>query len=228
VTGGAAVALAPAAESRGATWSEDGTIIYTPSGGPNTNLLKIPAGGGTPTPAVTLEEGESSQRWPHVLPGGRAVLFTSTRISGQGAAGGRFDDAQIIVQRLPEGQRTVVWRGGYFARYVPTGHVLYIHRGTLFALPFDVDRLESTGQPVPVLDGISASTTTGAAQLAFANDGTLIFLAGRSTGSEAPLVWLDRAGNTAPWCAETHPRLRSGAVVELEYPAEPLTALNHA
>ena len=48
------------------------------------------------------------------------------------------------------GQRKTVQRGGSHARYVPSGHIVYMHEGTLFAVPFDLKRLEVTGQPAPI------------------------------------------------------------------------------
>ena len=53
-------------------------------------------------------------------------------------------------------------RGGYHGRYLPSGHLVYMHEGTLFAAPFDLDRLELTGQPVPVLEGVTPIRERGA------------------------------------------------------------------
>jgi hypothetical protein len=47
-------------------------------------------------------------------------------------------------------RKTLVQSGAY-GRYLPSGHLTYMHRGTLFAAPMDLSRLELTGPPVPVL-----------------------------------------------------------------------------
>jgi len=90
------------------------------------------------------------------------VLYTS-----HNAAAG-FDAANIVVQALPTGARKIVQRGGYFGRYVASGHLVYVHEATLFAAPFDLERLEVTGQAVPVLEGVASAPTgvgvNGAAQ----------------------------------------------------------------
>jgi serine/threonine-protein kinase len=200
ITGGAAVTLCDAAtdrgatsgeNGRGATWGENGTIVFQPSGGPGASLQHVSDGGGKPEPFTTLAKGEGSQRWPQLLPGAKAVLFTT-------GTPGRFDDGNIVVQPLPDGPRKIVQRGGYYGRVVPSRHLLYIHGGTLFAAPFDLDRLEIAGRPVPVLEGISTFSGTGAANFAVSDTGTLVYLAGQGVGNVVPMVWLDRTGKTVP------------------------------
>ena len=133
---------------------------------------------------------ESLHRWPQSLKGGQAVLFTTA------AGPGAFDSANIVVQTIPEGTRKIVHRGGYFGRYMPSGHLIYMSNGTVFAAPFDLDRLEMTGQQVPVLEGVQASTGTGGAQIAVSTSGTLVYLAGGEISIEASMSWLDRGGKT--------------------------------
>ena len=52
-------------------------------------------------------------------------------------------------------------RGGYFGRYLATsngaGHLVYLHQGTLFAVGFDLDRLEVRGTPVPLLEDVAGN-----------------------------------------------------------------------
>src|SRR6185295_14057061 len=75
--GSAAVTLCDAPNGRGGSWADDGTIVFTPDNQPQVTLLRVPSGGGTPQPLTTLASGEITQRWPQVLPGGRAVLYTA-------------------------------------------------------------------------------------------------------------------------------------------------------
>src|SRR6185503_2608308 len=70
--------------------------------------------------------------------------------------------------------------------------------GTLFAVRFDLDRLETVGQPVPVLDGVATSSTvTGGAQLALGPDGTLVYLPGGSGSLTIPIDWITPDGRTS-------------------------------
>ena len=190
VTGGAAVTLCDAPNGRGGAWSEDGTIIFSPNSGSGVSLLRVSSAGGKTESVTSLAEGEVSQRWPQVLPGGKAVLFTG---SSNPVA---YDDANLVMQPLPTGGRKVVQHGGYFGRYLPSGHLVYLHDGTLFAVPFDLGRLEVTGQPVLALDSVSSNATSGGAQFAVSSSGTLLYSPGQ--GSNTPPHWMDREGKTTP------------------------------
>ncbi len=190
LTGGAPVTLADAPSPRGGAWSEDGTIVFAPDQVVGTHLSRVPSAGGKTEPLTALAEGERGHSWPQVLPGGTAVLYT---VSSQGAT---YNDANLVVQRLPAGTRTVVQRGGYHGRYLPSGHLVYVHDGTLFAVPFDLDRMEVTGTPVRAIEGLRSNSITGGAQFTVSSTGTLLYMPGEMIGAGVPLYWLDREGKT--------------------------------
>jgi serine/threonine-protein kinase len=192
VAGGTPVTLSDASTSRGGAWGEDGTIVFAPDAGPDSILWRVPAAGGKAEPLASLGPDEWSQQWPQLLPGGKAVLYTAP--PGPGAD----NDANLVVQPLTSGSRKVVYRGGYHGRYLPTGHLLYLRDGALFAVPFDLDRLEVTGPVVSVVDGVTSDLRSGGAQVAVSTNGTLAYLPGSSVGGTSPVQWLDLAGNTAP------------------------------
>jgi serine/threonine-protein kinase len=143
------------ADGRGGTWSEDGTIILSRSGADP--LSRVSSAGGTPERFTSLDQktGESTHRWPQILPGGKAVLFTAN------SSGINFEDSSLVVQMLPSGERKTVYRGGFYGRYLPSGHLIFVQEGTLFAMPFDLKRLEATGQPVPVIEQVASSGLAG-------------------------------------------------------------------
>ncbi len=93
-------------------------------------------------------------------------------------------------------------RGGTFGRYLPSGHLVYVNRGTLFAVPFDVDRLEVHGTPAPVLDQIGYIAAYGSAQLDFSQTGTLIYRSGGAGGGLLTVAWLAGAGKVQPLLAK--------------------------
>ena len=158
------------------------------------SLWRVSSAGGKAEPLASLAKGEFSQTWPQVLPGGRAVLYTASDRPGA------VNDANLVVQPLPSGAPKVVHRGGYHGRYLPSGHLVYLHDGVLFAVPFDLDRLQSTGQATSVLDGVTSSTHTGSAQFAVSTDGTLgVSCQGRaSAGCGRSTGWI--APGTPPRC----------------------------
>jgi len=140
VEGGAAITLCDAPNARGGSWGEDGNLIAQLTG--TSALSRTPSTGGAPTPVTELAQGERTHRWPQILPGGKAVLFTAhTRIVGG------FDEASIEVMSLGDRRQKTLQRGGTFGRYLPSGHLVYINRGTLFAVPFDLDTLAVRGTP---------------------------------------------------------------------------------
>jgi serine/threonine-protein kinase len=192
VSGGAAVTLCDAPAARGGTWADDGTIVLAPdvNSVPNVPLQRVSSAGGKAEPLTSLADGEVTQRYPQVLPGGHAVLFTSSSTVGA------FDDANLVVVTLPIGTRKIVQRGGYQGRYVSSGHLVYLHEGTLFAVPFDLDRLEIKGQPVPVIEGVMSNAVAGGAEVAISASGTLVYMPGQNVSGRSPIHWLDREGKT--------------------------------
>jgi serine/threonine protein kinase/Tol biopolymer transport system component len=194
--GGAAVTLCDAPNGRGGSWGDDGTIVFTPD--LQVALSKVSSAGGTPQPLTTLDKqaGEITQRWPQVLPGGKAVLFTSNATAGAGAG---FEDADIVVYSMASGQRKTLQRGGFFARYLPSGHVAYMHESSLFVVPFDLKRLEVTGQPVPILEGVANAPADGGAQFSFSDTGNLVYVAGGGGGQNVSIYWMDREGKFIPF-----------------------------
>jgi Tol biopolymer transport system component/predicted Ser/Thr protein kinase len=194
VQGGAPVTLADSSNSRGASWGEDGNIVAALSG--NVGLSLIPEAGGTPRPLTKLGTGEATHRWPQVLPGGKAVLFT---LSGTTAT---FEDATLAVASLETGQVTNLKRRGAFGRYVPsngsTGHLLYLDQGVLFGVPFDPTRLEMRGSPVPLLEDVAADAPTAGGQFDVSRNGTLLYLAGKGAAQTWTAAWLDSMGKTQP------------------------------
>jgi serine/threonine-protein kinase len=152
----------------------------------------VSSAGGAPQTLTTPDPAsqEYSHRWPQALPGGKAVLFTAVIRSGS-------EDASLVVHSLEGDTRKVLHRGGYHGRYFPCGHLVFIHEGTLFAAPFDLDRLELTGEPVPALESVSANPINQGAQFAFSRDGTLVYQHGEGLAT-TPIQWMDREGKLQP------------------------------
>src|SRR3954449_3082789 len=112
--------------------------------------MRVSADGGTPEVLVRVSDGEVAQA-PQLLPGGRQVLFTLAT----GTARDRSDRAHIVVQSLKAGERKTLIEGGSDGPYVPTGHLVYALSGSLYAVPFDTQRLVVKGAPIPIVEGIS-------------------------------------------------------------------------
>ena len=198
VTGGAPqlVCDAPGRQTLGGSWAPN-DVIYFAAGG-NSGLWQVSATGGTPHAFTTFQDGEISHRWPQVLPGGQAVLFTSR--TGPGS-----DERQVQVQRVSSGERRMLVQGesGY---YVPTGHLVYVQTttGTLVAVPFDLTHLQvGATAPVAAAEGILVGGE--GAHYTWSGNGLLAYVAGRAEFDDRTLVWVDRNGQVEPANAPVGP-----------------------
>jgi hypothetical protein len=162
-------------------------------------IWAIPAGG-QPVPVTTVRTGENSHNLPSLLPGGRVLLYTMRRRVFT------WGNEAVIAQPLPKGQPKVLLTDAVDARYVPTGHLVFMRQGTLCAVPFDPVRLEKLGPEVPVLGDVvqaltarSANDATGAGQFAISPTGTVAWLPGPVQPlPQSRLVTVDRRGEVTP------------------------------
>jgi serine/threonine-protein kinase len=182
----------------GATWGADDTIVF----GMNPGLWRVPASGGTPQTLMAPDRAKGEMRYvlPQWLPGG-ALLFTVTHTPMP-----TWSDTDVVTQAMPSGERKVLVHGGADGRYLPSGHLLYVTRGTLMAVPFDLQRLEVTGGAVAMVDNVmqAANTTneaseSGAGEFSVSTTGSLLYAPGGVLpDAERSLVWVDRSGNAEP------------------------------
>ena len=177
IAGGVPVDLCDVAPSLvGAIWGSDDIITYCQW---TKGIMQISANGGMPQPLLK----KMGPRYvdPILLPDGKTIMFSDivTR------------PWKIKIQSLTSGKEKELF-AGLVARYLPTGHIVYLS-GTspgpynLFAVPFNLDKLETTGGPVPLINNIFS--------YAVSDSGTLVYIAG--TDTELPqrtLVWVDMNG----------------------------------
>jgi eukaryotic-like serine/threonine-protein kinase len=195
IDGGESVTLCDAPNGRGASWGEDGTIIAAL--GTEVSLSQVQADGGKAIPVTTLnlEVGENTHRWPQVLQGGKAVLFNASNASGN------YEEAEIDVVSLKDHRRkTVLEHAGMHPHYLPSGHLVYVTKGNLFAVPFDLERLEVRG-PATLLEAVAFNPSLGFGQFDFSRSGTLAYRTGGTEGLRT-IQWLDDAGKTVPFGTE--------------------------
>ena len=182
------VPLADASLSFGASWGDDSNIIL---GGWLSKGLAADSRRAEerPTRSLDLAPGEIGYEFPQIVPGGKAVLFVCSRARDA-------NSANIEVLSFADRRRKVLVQGSAFARYLPSGHLVYSSKGTLFAIPFDVDRLETRGTAVPVLDDLAQPAQGGSVDVDFAGTGTLVYRRGSSRAiARKTLQWVDPTGN---------------------------------
>jgi len=192
VTGGPTVTLADTAGGGfgSVAWLDDGTLIY---GVPRQNeLRRVDAAGGTSTVALrdsTLVGGGMGQ--PVALPRARGVLF---QYCGPGCA-----TTDIHVLDLRTGTQKLLLSGVVQAWYLSNGDLLFARRdGVVLAAPFDLDRLEITGEAQPVLEGVAVNTGLGFAHLVTSRSGTIVYIHSTGASADNVVVRAGRDGTTAP------------------------------
>jgi serine/threonine-protein kinase len=190
VMGGTPVELCDAPSGRGGSWSEDGTIVFSPLY--TAGLARVPEEGGEPEIVTRPDQAqnERTHRWPDVLPGGRAAVCTIGTLDNPGY----YEDATIAVVDLDSGEIRPLIEGGSFARYSRTGHLIYSRLGELLAVPFDLGRMEVTGPPAPMMDQVARASMSGAVHFAVSLEGTMMYVPATLLPLEGSMVWVDREG----------------------------------
>ncbi|HSW40288.1 MAG TPA: protein kinase, partial [Acidobacteriota bacterium] len=176
--GSAPVTLCAVPQLVGASWSKDNTIVYGQL--PPGPIMRISGNGGTPE--ALIKQKSAALLFPQILPDGNSVLYAESPSLTQ---------SRIMVQSLESGKSKELFAGTR-AEYLPTGHLIYRLRNNnnLFAVPFDLDKLEVASGPVPIVEGMR--------QCGVSKAGTLAYIPGTATGTGHTLVWVDRNGKEDP------------------------------
>ncbi|MBC8467925.1 MAG: protein kinase [Planctomycetes bacterium] len=193
IKGGEPIVLCECLQFRGGSWGADDNIIFTPAGGSTdeSGLWQISASGQR-RKRLTINDpnmGEYGHFWPQILPGRKAVLFTNI--------GSGFDEHQIEVYSLVTSKRRSIFKGGSYARYVPTGHLIYGRNETLYAARFDIKQLKIIGPHIPVVSGIM-TPQSWSAQFAVSQEGSLAYIPVKARSAELRPVFVSRQGQVEP------------------------------
>lgn len=163
-------------------WLNDGEILYTAQDG---SIHRKSLTGSLDEPLADSAPGSRS-RYPHRLPGGQAFLFVEANAAS----------SQVKVYDLARGESRLLIDNADMPRYAPSGHLVFIREGDLWAAAFNLASLDVVGAPVRVVAGIDSLPNIGAASYAFSQSGRLVYLPG---GEYSPNLqgfkWMDRAGN---------------------------------
>jgi serine/threonine-protein kinase len=196
--GGVATELCGARSIFGATWGRDNSIVF--SDGFTTGLSRVSAEGGKPEILTRPDpkREEASHRLPCWLPNGKAVLFSVMRNA--------FDTQPwLALLRLDTREWRALLQDAVDAKYLPTGHLVFLRQGKLMAVRFDLARLEVIGHPVALVDNLmqtfstNSGLNTGAGQFGISETGSLIYAEGGVIPDmKNSLVWVDQRGIEQP------------------------------
>jgi Tol biopolymer transport system component len=177
IDGGSATVLANAPYGRGGSWNRDGVMLFVPN--PGSPILKISDSGGESAPVTKLDARQQHQS-PQFLPDGRHFLYYALGTANAGAVYvGELEGSEI--KRLVAADAAAV--------YAPSGHLLFIRRGTLFAQDFDPLRMAMGSTAFPVAEHVAVQSSLAA--LSAAGTGPIVY---RTGSTDAQLAWLDRSG----------------------------------
>jgi Tol biopolymer transport system component len=194
VLGGPAQTLCVATAVWGGSWGRDGEILYAE--GPPLGVMRVSAAGGTPTAVTALDPArqENLHEFPKLLPDGRHFLYFrySTTPGNNGIYVGAMD-----AKPSQQSSKPLLVNDTDPEYYVPSGnsgsgYLLFYREGTVLAQAFNPNKLELSGDPVPVgeqvgvyggLYGFFSASTSG----------VLIFVGGSPAGN-VQLTWFNRDG----------------------------------
>jgi len=184
--GGSPLAICDVGVPRGAAWSTGGQIVF---GTLASGLFQVPASGGAPSPLTTLDaaRGESSHRWPHVLPDGRFLYWVqSQKPENTGAYAASFANPAERVRLLTTDTN---------ALYAPgndgKGYLLWERGGTLLAQEFNAATLKVAGEPHPVAHPVATVGTSSQMNVTVSASGLLLYSASETSSQ---FIWFDRTG----------------------------------
>ena len=190
VAGGAPVTLGHVdGLSSGASWRHGVILVGRGPAG----IDAIPEGGGAARTVITVDAKTERAVQPTLLDDGRHVLFAipAPLDTGRESASG---EGPIVVQGLNGGPRKVLVDRGTSPHVLPSGQLAYVREGTILGVPFDQARLEVTGTPVPLIEGVAVAGQSSAGQFGISKTGTLVYLPTGYAATSRQLVWVDRQG----------------------------------
>jgi eukaryotic-like serine/threonine-protein kinase len=180
-----------AEEIHGASWGDDGNIIFE-SG---SRLWRVSEKGGAPQRIPTPDD--TAAFFPEVLPGSRAIVFTGSRLTPSQKSG-------VWMLSLEGGQPRLLVEGGEIARYLRSGHLIYSVKGSLVVAPLDIESLTLTAPSVTVINDLRVDSSDPprvwvadtVAHFAVSHTGALAYVPGAAVPPTLrTLVWVDRQGN---------------------------------
>ncbi len=192
--GGTPTTLADAPTPRGASWSDASdrtanSIVFSPSS--QSGLSVVTTTGGPPQPVTPAESDANTpaHRWPSLLPGGAVALVTLwTR-----------DSMDIASVELATGRISPLVDNGSYARYTPTGHLVFQRGGDLYAAAFDARARRLLSEPVVIVEGIAVDEQTGATFYDFSQDGALFYVDDNSEiDNPASMLLVGSDGSASP------------------------------
>jgi eukaryotic-like serine/threonine-protein kinase len=194
-------------QSLGGFWTPDGKIVFSTimSGAPDLREVSASGGAASPFPAVERPSGAGDGILsPVLLPDGRHFVYLSGNGSNLRIDLGSLDavPAQRAAPKVLT-QASFLNVGPPAIAFAPSpnnpnlGYLLFTRveegsgSGTLLAQPFDLRKLQLTGEPIPVAEGVSFGDFSASLS------GVLVYGSSGAPLENGQLTLFDRQGKTA-------------------------------
>jgi Tol biopolymer transport system component len=190
-SGGPPQTVCDAPLNRGGSWSQDGTIVFTPvADGP---LFRVAAAGGQPAPLTRLDttRKETTHRWPWFLPDGKHFLFLIASFTSSAEQ----EKMGVYLGSLDHGEEKFLLRANSNMAFAPPDTILFLRERNLFAQHFDLEGFRVSGDPVPVAEQIQYFPQIFAGLFSASGSGSLLYQ-NQGGSTLGRLVWFDRAGKS--------------------------------
>jgi serine/threonine protein kinase len=189
ISGAPPLAVCDAPNGRSGSWNRDGVILFAPDS--TTGLFRVPAAGGAPKPATTLDStrAETTHRWATFLPDGRHFLY----MAGSHSTGSKSESNAIYVGALDSNEKTLLLQARSNAVYA-SGYVLYMRERILLAQRFDPGARRLVGEAVPVAEGVQYDPAYFRGVFSASENGVRLYALGSAGSAATRLTWIDRAG----------------------------------
>ena len=155
--------------------------------GPAT-LVKISSATGRVEALTTLDtaRGETAHYWPQFLPDGRhiAVQIRSTNPQHQGVF--------ITGLDAPQERRPVL--AELTTPQFANGHLLFVRGTVLFSQPFDEEKLQVAGEPLPIAENVEFFRQGALGLFSTSADGAVVYRPARPQDTQ--IAWVARNGAT--------------------------------
>ncbi len=187
VTGGPAATLCDVDQGRGGSWNRQDVILFANYPG---EIYRVPASGGAPQQVTHLDlsRHDTTHKWPYFLPDGNHFLYLASAI-------GTASDENVFFAGSLDGKVDRILFHATSPMAYDSGYLLYIVNKTLMARPFEAAKLEFSGDPVPVADGVQFDGYYSNGVFSVSGNGVLLYQTGNAS-SERKLELVDASGKT--------------------------------
>ncbi len=189
ISGAPPLPVCDAPNGRSGSWNREGIILFSPDS--TTGLFRVPAAGGAPKPATSLDatRAETTHRWSAFLPDGRHFLY----LAGSHSTGSKSESNAIYVGALDSNEKTLLLQARSNVVYA-SGFLLYVRERILLAQRFDPGARRLVGEAMPIAEGVQYDPAYFRGVFSASDDGVLLYALGTSGSTASRLTWMDRAG----------------------------------